>query len=116
MSTTRRTNSPKETYYNVEGTAEGQHHPHHLLYLRHRREYPFQTRTEDGETTTKTYGYGDSEWADLLTEVDSQAITYDASGNPTSYFGRTMTWTNGRQLKTSTTHAFGAVLEIDLYI
>ena len=48
---------------------------------------------------------------DLLTEVDGQAITYDASGNPTSYFGRTMTWTNGRQLKTSTTHAFGAVLK-----
>ena len=47
----------------------------------------------------------------MLTEVDGQAITYDASGNPTSYFDRTMTWTNGRQLQTSTTHAFGAVLK-----
>ena len=100
----------KETYYDGEGTAEGN--------ISRTISYTYdtagnilsETRTEDGETTTKTYGYGDSEWADLLTEVDGQAITYDASGNPTSYFGRTMTWTNGRQLKTSTTHAFGAVL------
>ena len=100
----------KETYYNGNGTAAGN--------ITRTISYTYdtagnilsETRTEDGETTTKTYGYGDSEWADLLTEVDGQAITYDASGNPTSYFGRTMTWTNGRQLKTSTTHAFGAVL------
>ena len=100
----------KETYYNGEGTAAGN--------ITRTISYTYdtagnilsETRTEDGETTTKTYGYGDSGWVDLLTEVDGQAITYDASGNPTSYFGRTMTWTNGRQLKTSTTHAFGAVL------
>ena len=101
----------KETYYDGNGTAAGN--------ITRTISYTYdtagnilsETRTEDGETTTKTYGYGDSEWADLLTEVDGQAITYDASGNPTSYFGRTMTWTNGRQLKTSTTHAFGAVLK-----
>ena len=101
----------KETYYDGKGTAAGN--------ITRTISYTYdtagnilsETRTEDGETTTKTYGYGDSEWADLLTEVDGQAITYDASGNPTSYFGRTMTWTNGRQLKTSTTHAFGAVLK-----
>ena len=100
----------KETYYNGKGSAAGN--------ISRTISYTYdtagnilsETRTEDGETTTKTYGYGDSGWADLLTEVDGQAITYDASGNPTSYFGRTMTWTNGRQLKTSTTHAFGAVL------
>ena len=101
----------KETYYNGEGSAAGN--------ITRTISYTYdtagnilsETRTEDGETTTKTYGYGDSEWADLLTEVDGQAITYDASGNPTSYFGRTMTWTNGRQLKTSTTHALGSVLK-----
>ena len=101
----------KETYYNGNGTSTGN--------ITRTISYTYdtagnilsETRTEDGETTTKTYGYGDSEWVDLLTEVDGQAITYDASGNPTSYFGRTMTWTNGRQLKTSTTHAFGAVLK-----
>ena len=100
----------KETYYNGKGSAAGN--------ISRTISYTYdtagnilsETRTEDGETTTKTYGYGDSGWVDLLTEVDGQAITYDASGNPTSYFGRTMTWTNGRQLKTSTTHAFGAVL------
>ena len=101
----------KETYYNGEGAAEGN--------ITRTISYTYdtagnilsETRTEDGETTTKTYGYGDSEWADLLTEVDGQAITYDASGNPTSYFGRIMTWTNGSQLKTSTTHALGSVLK-----
>ena len=101
----------KETYYDGKGTAEGN--------ITRTISYTYdtagnilsETRTEDGETTTKTYGYGDSDWADLLTEVDGQAIAYDASGNPTSYFGRTMTWTNGRQLKTSTTHALGSVLK-----
>ena len=101
----------KETYYNGNGTAAGN--------ITRTISYTYdtagnilsETRTEDGETTTKTYGYGDSGWVDLLTEVDGQAITYDASGNPTSYFGRTMTWTNGRQLKTSTTHALGSVLK-----
>ena len=101
----------KETYYDGKGSAAGN--------ITRTISYTYdtagnilsETRTEDGETTTKTYGYGDSEWADLLTEVDGQAITYDASGNPTSYFGRTMTWTNGRQLKTSTTHALGSVLK-----
>ena len=101
----------KETYYDGNGTAAGN--------ISRTISYTYdtagnilsETRTEDGETTTKTYGYGDSEWADLLTGVDGQAITYDASGNPTSYFGRIMTWTNGSQLKTSTTHALGAVLK-----
>ena len=92
----------KETYYNGNGTAAGN--------ITRTISYTYdtagnilsETRTEDGETTTKTYGYGDSDWADLLTEVDGQAITYDASGNPTSYNRggtvETMTWKNGRQL------------------
>lgn len=51
-------------------------------------------------TDTVTYGY-ESEyqgWADQLTW---EAIRYDASGNPTTYRGYTMTW-NGRQLATAT--------------
>jgi RHS repeat-associated protein len=35
---------------------------------------------------------------DLLTSYDGQSISYDASGNPTSYLGATLTWTMGRQL------------------
>ena len=49
-----------------------------------------------------TYTYGDtSGWVDLLTEVDDQNITYDAIGNPTSYYNGTrwnFGWANGRQL------------------
>ena len=52
-------------------------------------------------TTTHSYTYGDADWKDLLTAFDNQSITYDASGNPTSYFNGkrwTMSWVNGRQL------------------
>lgn len=54
----------------------------------------------DGETT-HTYTYGDSNWKDLLTAYDGESITYDAIGNPTSYYNGnrwTFGWENGRQL------------------
>ena len=56
-----------------------------------------------GNTTTllQTYTYGDAQWHDLLTAVNGQAITYDASGNPLSYGGLSFGWQNGRQLKTA---------------
>ena len=56
-----------------------------------------------GNTTTllQTYTYGDAQWHDLLTAVNRQAITYDASGNPLSYGGWSFGWQNGRQLKTA---------------
>ena len=56
-----------------------------------------------GNTTTllQTYTYGDAQWHDLLTAVNGQAITYDASGNPLSYGGCSFGWQNGRQLKTA---------------
>ena len=56
--------------------------------------------SSDGETT-HTYTYGDAEWKDLLTAYDGEAITYDAIGNPTSYYNGerwTLGWENGRQL------------------
>ncbi len=46
-----------------------------------------------------TYTYGDSVWRDKLTKYGSATITYDAQGNPLSYFGYTLTWEKGRQLK-----------------
>ena len=52
-----------------------------------------------------TYSYGDVNWKDLLTAFDGNSITYDASGNPTSYYNGTrwtMTWENGRSLATAT--------------
>lgn len=50
---------------------------------------------------THTYTYGDGEWKDLLTAYDGEAITYDDSGNPTSYYNGnrwTFGWENGRWL------------------
>ena len=52
-----------------------------------------------------TYTYGDATWADLLTAVDGHAITYDAAGNPTSYYNGTnwsFTWEHGRNLGAAT--------------
>ena len=56
--------------------------------------------TKNG-TVIQTYTYGDAQWHDLLTAVNGQAITYDASGNPLSYGGWSFGWKNGRQLKTA---------------
>lgn len=50
-------------------------------------------------STTKTYGYTDTNWKDKLTSYNGKTITYDAIGNPLSYRdGMTMTWKNGKQL------------------
>ena len=47
----------------------------------------------------KSYSYGNSEWKDLLTSFNGEAITYDEIGNPLSYRnGISFTWQNGRQL------------------
>ena len=56
--------------------------------------------TKNG-TVIQTYTYGDAQWHDLLTAVNGQTITYDASGNPLSYGGWSFGWQNGRQLKTA---------------
>ena len=50
---------------------------------------------------TDTYSYGDSEWQDLLTAFNGRSITYDAIGNPLTYYNGTdytMTWEQGRRL------------------
>ena len=54
-------------------------------------------------TDTITYGYEAEHqaWADQLTSYDGEAIRYDASGNPTTYRGYTMTW-QGRRLTGAT--------------
>ena len=60
--------------------------------------------TASDGTATHSYTYGDTNWKDLLTAFDGQTITYDAIGNPTSYFNGTrwnFTWVNGRSLATA---------------
>lgn len=49
---------------------------------------------------SKTFAYTDSNWEDLLTSVNGESLTYDASGNLLSYGNRTFTWIAGRQLMT----------------
>ncbi len=51
-----------------------------------------------------TYTYN-SIWKDMLWTYDGQSFSYDASGNPTSYYNGTrwtFTWENGRSLATAT--------------
>ena len=73
--------------------------------------------TKDG-TVTKSFGYTNPSWPDLLTSVTSGSTTKDilyegqsqtsdlpSSGNPVTYYnGRdyTFTWTKGRQLASAT--------------
>ena len=55
--------------------------------------------TKDG--VAHTYTYGDDDWGDLLTAYDGNAITYDAIGNPLTYYNGqswNFTWVNGRTL------------------
>ena len=58
--------------------------------------------TVSGSGTTTSYTYGDTEWGDLLTAYDGEAISYDGIGNPLSYRGWTMNWQGGRQLASMT--------------
>lgn len=49
------------------------------------------------------YSYSNSAWGDLLTEYDGEDLTYDAIGNPLSYYnGFTYTW-QGRRMASAAT-------------
>ncbi len=60
-------------------------------------EYAYTTGTVGTAIKTYNYTYGNT-WKDQLTAFDGTAITYDAAGNPTSYLGKTLTWSRGRLL------------------
>ncbi|MBQ7596829.1 MAG: RHS repeat protein [Clostridia bacterium] len=53
----------------------------------------------DTPDATVNYTYGDSNWAYLFTSYNNLPIAYDAIGNMTSFYGRTLTW-SGRRLAT----------------
>jgi len=71
--------------------------------IQSRNNYPYTTGngTLGTPTSTDSYGY-DTTWRDKLVSFNGQSITYDAIGNPTSYLGKTLTWTMGRQLESLT--------------
>jgi len=66
-----------------------------------RKEYTITVDTDGQKIYTEkednTYSY-DATWKDKLASYNNQSISYDASGNPTSYLGHNLTWTMGRQL------------------
>lgn len=53
------------------------------------------SKTVNGVTTP--YGYTNSNWKDLLTSYNGQAINYDGMGNPTVSYNKQFMWT-GRQM------------------
>ena len=61
--------------------------------------YSYTTGEVSGDPEAAVdYTYSTGEWRDLLTSFNGDSITYDAIGNPTSYLGHTLTWTEGRRL------------------
>ena len=75
-----------------------------LLY---KRTYAYTTGTLGTVQETVTYTYGNSSWKDQLTSYNGQSITYDASGNPTSYLGAALVW-EGQRLKSYTPASTGS--------
>ena len=50
------------------------------------------------EIKSASYGYSNSEWRDLLTSFNGQAVTYDEIGNPLTFGSKSFEWC-GRQLE-----------------
>ena len=59
--------------------------------------YPYTIGELGTATSTIQYGYETAGWTDQLTNYNGQSIVYDASGNPTTYLGQSLSW-NGLQL------------------
>ena len=67
--------------------------------------YAYATGDLVTTTSTQTYTYGDTSWGDRFTVFNGTAITYDAIGNPLSYYNGssyTFAWADGRRLATAT--------------
>ncbi|MBO5287678.1 MAG: RHS repeat protein, partial [Clostridia bacterium] len=47
---------------------------------------------------TLNYGYNNENWGDLLTSIGNYTITYDSIGNPLTYMGMSLSWSDGRLL------------------
>ena len=63
-----------------------------------RKEYDYHAMSLDGETPNKTVTY--SYQNGRMTSYDGESCVYDENGNPTTYRGKTLTWTRGRLLET----------------
>ena len=63
-----------------------------------RTEYGYTDAETPAGGTVAVYEYNNAAWGDQLTAWNGESITYDAIGNPLSYRGRSLTWTQGRRL------------------
>ncbi len=63
-----------------------------------RKEYDYHGLSLDGKTPTKTVTY--SYQNGRMSSFNGGSCVYDANGNPTTYRGKTLTWTRGRLLAT----------------
>jgi len=73
-----------------------------------KKEYAYTTGTPTGVLKTYNYQY-DTVWKDKMTSFDNKSCAYDASGNPTTYKGKTFTWSKGRRLLTAQSDYYGTV-------
>ena len=60
--------------------------------------YKYTLGDVGAEIKSTSYGYSNSEWRDLLTSFNGQAVTYDEIGNPITFGSKTFEWC-GRQLE-----------------
>ena len=63
-----------------------------------RKEYDYHTMSLDNRTPNKTVTY--TYQNGRMTSYDGESCVYDENGNPTTYRGKTLTWTRGRLLET----------------
>ena len=76
--------------------------------------YPYTTESVLPVTSSSTvsFSYEDSNWSDLLTNFNGNALTYDDLGNLLTYNGYTYTWEAGRRLTqiTNGTNTYSYIL------
>ena len=63
-------------------------------------EYAYATGTLGTPQAVRNYGYGDTNWGDLLKTYNGKSISYDSIGNPLHDGSWTYTWQEGRKLAT----------------
>ena len=67
-----------------------------------RSTYAYTTGELGSPTSVIQYSYEDLSWGDLVTQIGSNAITYDEIGNMLTFGARSFTWEHGRQLASQT--------------
>ena len=102
----------REVHYDGAGTADSNITKSYTYAYDTAGNILSEAKTEGGTTTTKTYSYTNTQWRDLLTGVTvntgtEQTLSYDGSGNPTSYYNgeknyTNLTWQQGRDLTSVT--------------